>query len=698
MTFQGSPIEHTFTSVPGTNVVSVTAVDAQGCTQTANATIVVHPEADDPFAATLDEVVCFDPGTATLQAMPGFASYQWSDDSGDLTGETNDNLTAGEGSYFVSVEDANGCPRTSGPITVQVLPDLSPTIIGPSVVCGTGQATFQIAGFYTDYKWFQDGILVATSPTLTVSGAPGTLHNIEVVVVGADDCPHTSNLHPVEWVQDVNFFLTSPNLPPCAGDNVLIEVNPVDPSVNYSWNTGATGPNITVQNAGIYTATGVNANGCFHSASFEVLPTPDLCAVPTGCYENCGPDTLCAPEGYASYQWFPQPECHCGAPPILAWRSTPLGYTTSWPPTAMGAAPCRGTWSSPCSIANATLSLSMPFQMIAVSSSDLKTTAPQISLTCMYSPTNRVPLATPRFSTTPGPRPPQRIWKSALEVRPKAPFPMPFPSVQMPNPLERCNSISVGSPKMRTLAGAALSMTAERDTTQCEPLTCNNWLYQVYGADNKVGYFDPNNTAGGFTVLPFNYDDGVVDVDDQVNATGYRVLDDYAYGIARDAQDSVILVRIGNNGCMEDLGTISNHPNNLNFQVQDFSSDGFLDIQPNQGDFSTNNPSAALVNAVSGELLHVRQSATPWVNIIDVDTRMVVHTYGLTGPATTSTTWDFARSTDGLFYGVDKDAEQLVSIDPMTGSTAFIGTPNMVVGNNAGSPTLRLSRLGRSLF
>ena len=109
VTFQGSPIEHTFTSVPGTNVVSVTAVDAQGCTQTANATIVVHPEAGDPFAATLDEVVCFDPGTATLQAMPGFASYQWSDDSGDLTGETNDNLTAGAGSYFVSVEDANGC-------------------------------------------------------------------------------------------------------------------------------------------------------------------------------------------------------------------------------------------------------------------------------------------------------------------------------------------------------------------------------------------------------------------------------------------------------------------------------------------------------------------------------------------------------------------------------------------------------------
>lgn len=685
VTFQGSPIEHTFTSVPGTNVVSVTAVDAQGCTQTANATIVVHPEADDPFAATLDEVVCFDPGTATLQAMPGFASYQWSDDSGDLTGETNDNLTAGEGSYFVSVEDANGCPRTSGPITVQVLPDLSPTIIGPSVVCGTGQATFQIAGFYTDYKWFQDGILVATSPTLTVSGAPGTLHNIEVVVVGADDCPHTSNLHPVEWVQDVNFFLTSPNLPPCAGDNVLIEVNPVDPSVNYSWNTGATGPNITVQNAGIYTATGVNDNGCFHSASFEVLPTPDLCAVPTGCYENCGPDTLCAPEGYASYQWFLNQSAIAGATDPCLEVNTSGIYNV------------MATNSNGCSAMSEDLEFTLldcqcniePVYAISddccvvIGFENNSTT----DLTDLYVFSNQpgsfgyAPLFNDTWTTP---------TSTYLEVSSGS-----APQGTIPNAVSFCpDAQPAGTVQLdfgwitenADTCWSRIEYDCGEDTTQCEPLTCNNWLYQVYGADNKVGYFDPNNTAGGFTVLPFNYDDGVVDVDDQVNATGYRVLDDYAYGIARDAQDSVILVRIGNNGCMEDLGTISNHPNNLNFQVQDFSSDGFLDIQPNQGDFSTNNPSAALVNAVSGELLHVRQSATPWVNIIDVDTRMVVHTYGLTGPATTSTTWDFARSTDGLFYGVDKDAEQLVSIDPMTGSTAFIGTPNMVVGNNAGSP------------
>ena len=171
--FQGDIIEHTFTSVPANNVITVTAEDAQGCTQSATATVTVHPEPDDPFAATLDEIVCSDPGTALLQAMPGFDTYQWSDENGaDIPGATMDNYTAGPGEYYVSITDANGCPRTSGPISVQVLPDLSPTIIGPSIVCGTDNAFFQTVGSFSTYKWLVDGNLYSTASTLTLSGAP----------------------------------------------------------------------------------------------------------------------------------------------------------------------------------------------------------------------------------------------------------------------------------------------------------------------------------------------------------------------------------------------------------------------------------------------------------------------------------------------------------------------------------------------
>ncbi|MGB1072697.1 MAG: PKD domain-containing protein [Flavobacteriales bacterium] len=303
--FEGSPFQHTFTSIPATNTVTVTAVDSQGCEQEATATITVHPEPSDPFAATLDEIVCFDPGTADIQADPGFSSYAWSDANGPIPSATSNVLSgAGAGEYFVTVTDANGCPRTSGPVTVQVLPDLSPAILGPSVLCGSDLANFStLAGFYS-YTWFVDGVQSSNALSLNnVSGTPGQTRTIELVVTDADNCIHTATLD-VEWVDDVQFSLTSPNTPPCAGTGVLIEVTPADPNVDYTWNTGATGTSIVAQNAGLYTATGVNANGCVHTAAFEVLPPPDLCEVPSGCHEDCYAQLVCAPEGHLAYQWY----------------------------------------------------------------------------------------------------------------------------------------------------------------------------------------------------------------------------------------------------------------------------------------------------------------------------------------------------------------------------------------------------------
>lgn len=303
--FEGSSFQHTFTSIPATNTVTVTAVDSQGCEQEATATITVHPEPSDPFAATLDEIVCFDPGTADIQADPSFVSYAWSDANGLIPSATSDVLSgAVAGEYFVSVIDANDCPRTSGPVTVQVLPDLSPAILGPSVICGADLANFStLAGFYS-YKWFVDGVQMSTTLSLNnVSGTPGETRTIELVVTDAEGCEHTTTLD-VEWVDGVQFSLASPNTPPCAETGVLIEVTPADPNVDYTWNTGATGTSIFAQNAGTYTATGVNANGCFHTAAFEVLPPPDLCEVPSGCHEDCYAQLVCAPDGHAAYQWY----------------------------------------------------------------------------------------------------------------------------------------------------------------------------------------------------------------------------------------------------------------------------------------------------------------------------------------------------------------------------------------------------------
>ena len=302
--FEGSPFEHTFSSVPASNLVSVTALDSQGCTQTGSVYITVYPAPADPLGATLDEIVCYDPGTANIQASPSFTSYEWVDNSSNVVGSAALLSGATAGEYTLTVEDGNGCFRTSGPVVVQVLPDQSPAIVGPSVLCGTDNASYTTTGGFISYEWLVDGVALSNTSVLNnVAGSPGQMSTIDLNVIDADGCTHSSSLN-IEWVDDIQFNLTSPNNPPCAGTSVLIQVDSFDPTVNYNWNIGATGGSITVQNAGNYTATGINANGCLHSASFEVLPPPDLCSVPSGCHEDCYDQLICAPEGHSSYQWY----------------------------------------------------------------------------------------------------------------------------------------------------------------------------------------------------------------------------------------------------------------------------------------------------------------------------------------------------------------------------------------------------------
>jgi hypothetical protein len=252
------------------------------------------------------------------------------------------------------------------------------------------------------------------------------------------------------------------------------------------------------------------------------------------------------------------------------------------------------------------------------------------------------------------------------------------------------------------LCGDELWFECEGDSTECEPLACDENLYQVYGEEGQVGSFNPFD-PGSWTTLPNSYDDGnnnPSDFDDSVNAAGYNELDNYGYGFARNASDDIVLVRIGADGCIEDLGEVQNHPLNTAAQDVDFhptsgTNLGALKILSDQGDFTKINQSDAVSNTVAAwtnagiplpsqpifQLLHIRQGEKNWVNVVDVVTRTVVHTYFLSGNATNASQADFAlRHADGLFYGVDENVQQLVWIDPSDGTTQYVGNPGDAVG------------------
>jgi|GEM_PF-1615649 len=674
--FEGPEFSHSFTSVPTTNTVTVTAVDSQGCTETSSATITVYPEPSDPLAATLDEIVCADPGTADIQSDPAFASHEWTDASSTVVGTSALLAGVGAGEYSVTVTDGNGCSRTSGPITVQVLPDMSPAILGPSVLCGTDDASYSTIGGFYSYKWLVNGIELSTASTLNnVTGAPGQTSTIDLIVTDADGCTHSSSLS-VEWVEDIQFNLTSPNSPPCAGTSVLIEVDPVDPDVDYNWNTGATGESFVAQNAGIYTATGINANGCFHSASFEILPPPDLCTVPSGCHEDCYAQVVCAPEGHAAYQWYQD-----GIP-------VPGAYQPCFVVNATGLFWVEVTGQNGCTSTSEILDFTLldcscDFEPIVEVDDECCVTLSfdNNSTGCFYEllvhthgePATFDPSSDFNLINS-GPADIQLEYIGGI-----APIGIIQDAVKIclidpqPNVLHNIGW-DWSNPAEDTTCGGEFPFDCGNDTTECPKFECTNNLYQVFGGSSQLGHFDPGNVTAGFVPEPsFSYDDGNTssgDID-PINATGYNTLDHYAYGLTENGVGQIILIQIGDNGCSNPLNVVTLDPTHPNFNqgTLDFNSDNEFVSVPNQGDFEE-----------ATNLLYVRMPNAPRIHAIDVTSATVVASYDLnSGDASMSSVADFAYSiVDEVFYGVahvdvaGANSNRMVRFDPWIGDASYV--------------------------
>jgi hypothetical protein len=92
----------------GSGTYTVTGTDGNGCTNTATATIVVNPL---PTVNLGPDIVQANP-PAILDAGAGFSTYLWS-----TTATTATISVTGNGTYWVTVTDANGCSNSD---TVQV--------------------------------------------------------------------------------------------------------------------------------------------------------------------------------------------------------------------------------------------------------------------------------------------------------------------------------------------------------------------------------------------------------------------------------------------------------------------------------------------------------------------------------------------------------------------------------------------------
>jgi PKD repeat protein len=292
----------------GSFPVTVTATDAVGCTSTSNTVIIISPKPAGAVITGPSAICQGDLAALTVNVDPSNGdvpyTYLWSP-----SGLTSQTVNVGQGSHSVTIFNIWNCPITVGPFEVVEVQLPNATISGPAYICDAGCVTLSVPfDPGNTYQWLDDNgnpIPFQTSHQLWVCDwdlLPS--YSVQVTGPGPLFCTSIGGPFTVQLAVSPTFTVDVNPTPACAGSPTVLTVNPIDPGVSYVWSTGATGPSITVFQAGTYFVLGTDmTSGCSSSASAVINPLPDLCIVPVGCYEVCEDTQICGPDGLAFYQW-----------------------------------------------------------------------------------------------------------------------------------------------------------------------------------------------------------------------------------------------------------------------------------------------------------------------------------------------------------------------------------------------------------
>lgn len=252
---------------PGTYTCSIT--DQTGCTLITPGIVVSNnPGTLALLSNTITNENCNDgSGAIDLTLIGGTIpyTYNWS------SGATTEDLSAlSAGSYSCTITDDNGCSVSTGPLTVWNSPgSLALTTVSVQhELCGNAQGAIYVTTTGGtapyNYAWSNGSInednlsLVAGNYTLTATDANGCVFALSETV---------NNLSGT--LQIDNAVLTHES---CGNGNGAINlmVSGGTPAYNYTWSSGQTSQDLTLLNAGTYSVTVSDANGCTVGNSYVI--------------------------------------------------------------------------------------------------------------------------------------------------------------------------------------------------------------------------------------------------------------------------------------------------------------------------------------------------------------------------------------------------------------------------------------------
>jgi hypothetical protein len=264
----------------------ITATASTGCTASDSVVVTVFTP-PTPVINPVGPTYFCQGDSATLTSQRPYSRYRWS--SGDTTRSI---VVKRAGTYTLTVTDSNGCTgSTSTNVIVNPLP--TPTIASATEFCQGDTITMAGQPGYNRYQWSTGDttriirVWRGGTYTLTVTNSNGCKGSVsQTVKVNALPTPTIAS--PAEF---------------CQGDTITMVGQP---GYNrYLWSTGDTTRTLLVWNAGTYTLTVTDSNGCRNTASQTVkvnpLPTPTIASATEFCQGDT--ITMAGQPGYNHYQW-----------------------------------------------------------------------------------------------------------------------------------------------------------------------------------------------------------------------------------------------------------------------------------------------------------------------------------------------------------------------------------------------------------
>ncbi|MFM7015462.1 MAG: choice-of-anchor L domain-containing protein [Bacteroidota bacterium] len=257
-------------------------VSDNGCISNSTVNVIVNANPTPSITGVSNSC----PGINVPLSVGTYNSYLWSN------GATTSSITSTSTSiYTVTVTDINGCTGMANH-SVSFYTAPTPSIIGTLQVCAGNSSTLSSSGSFAQYLWSTGSITSAIN--VNASG------NYTLTVTDNNGCSAATNA-----TFTVNPLPTaSINGAPviCNGASTTYSANPA--GINYLWNTGATSNSINLSNAGNYTVTVTDNNGCSSQASQQLTVTNNPTPTITGLTSACQGQNISLDAGsYSGYQW-----------------------------------------------------------------------------------------------------------------------------------------------------------------------------------------------------------------------------------------------------------------------------------------------------------------------------------------------------------------------------------------------------------